>query len=161
MSDVEKNLPLRVVLLGVMSGMRSAAGPATMVRRMSKHPEKFEGTLFQWMADPTQAKLASLAQAGEFVMDKMPFLPARIAPQPLVVRALAGGGAGAAAFIEADKPAPVGWVLGAASAVASSYLFYMARKGITEATGLPDFPVALAEDGLVLAFENVVKGTYT
>src|SRR5215203_2111866 len=113
MSSLEKNLPLRVVLLGVISGMRSAAGPAAMVRRMSTYPEKFKGTWFQRIASPTQAKLASLAQAGEVVMDKMPFLPARTDPLPLAVRALAGGGAGAAAFIEAEKPAPLGLVLGA------------------------------------------------
>jgi uncharacterized membrane protein len=127
---------------------------------MSKHPAKFRETLFQWMANPNMANLASQAQAGEVVMDKLPFLPARIAPLPLAVRALAGGGAGAAAFVEANKPVPVGWVLGAASAVASSFLFYNVRKGITGSSGLPDLPVALAEDGLVLAFENVVKGTY-
>ncbi|MEO5952419.1 MAG: hypothetical protein ABIQ44_08160 [Chloroflexia bacterium] len=160
MSDFEKNVVLRAALLGVMSGMRSAAGPAAMVRRMAKNPKKFEGTVFEWMANSTQATFATLAQVGEVVVDKLPFLPPRTSLQPLVVRALAGGGAGTAAFIEAEKPAPIGWVIGAACAVASSHAFYRARKGVTEATRLPDLPVALAEDGLVLAFERVVQGSY-
>ncbi len=160
MSSLETNVVARAAILGVMSGMRSVAGPAAITRRAAGHPKGFEKSIFWLLANPQMAMLATLGQLVEIVLDKLPILPARIAPLPLLGRAVAGATAGAAAFAEADKPAVAGAAVGVVAAVASSYLFYRVRIGVEKALHVPDLVVAVAEDSGVFALDRAAKRTY-
>ena len=160
MSKLDKNLYLRAAILGAMSGMRSMSGPATITRRAAREPKGFEGTIFGWLTKRPVAVLATLGQVGEMVLDKLPILPNRIDPLPLLGRALLGGSASATAFVEARRPVVLGIALGAGAAVASAHLFYRLRIGASDGLHLPDLVGAVVEDGLVLALEQVAMRTY-
>ena len=160
MSRLEKNLLLRAAILGATSGMRSTAGPATITRRAYEHPKGFDGTIFRLLSKRPVMVLVTLAQLSEFVIDKLPILPDRISPLPLLGRAFYGGAAAAAAFAEARRPLLLGGAIGAFSAVASAHLFYRLRVGAAEVSHLPDPLLAIAEDGVVYALERAVIKTY-
>src|SRR3954451_13009444 len=108
MNSAKKNVYLRALGLGAMSGMRSMAGPLAMSYRASREPKGFKGTWVGWLSYPLTVRLFSLMEVGEIIADKTPFLPSRIAPAPLLGRVSLSAFAGAAAFAEADKPALVG-----------------------------------------------------
>jgi uncharacterized membrane protein len=159
-SNIEKNVFLRAAILGAMSGMRSVAGSATITRRAAREPKGFEDTIFRLLTKRSMSGLATLGQVVEIVLDKLPILPARIAPLPLVGRVFYGGAAGAAAFAEARWPVIVGALLGAGAAVASAHVFYRLRVGASKGLHVSDPIVAIAEDGVVFALERVAMRTY-
>ena len=151
---------MRASLVGVMSGMRSMAGIATLSRHAGAHPKGFRNTIFALLASPVTGKLATAAQFGEIVVDKLPILGSRTDPQPLIGRMVFGAVAGAAAMSEARKPAVLGILIGASSALVSSYAFYWLRRETGKALHLPDPIVALAEDAAVFGFGSLVESTY-
>lgn len=160
MSSVEKNLTLRAAILGTMSGMRSIAGPATITRRAYREARGFNGTIFRLLSAGPVVGLATLAQVSEIVIDKLPILPDRILPLPLLGRAFYGGAAAAAAFAEARRPMIMGAAIGALAAMGSAHLFYRLRMGAGKRLHLPDPLVAIAEDGVVFALARTVLKTY-
>lgn len=76
-------------VLGVVSGMRAALGPALVSHHLSRNRSNDLGRL-NFMCSPTTAALLKVAAAGELVGDKLPMTPARLEPGPLVGRALSG-----------------------------------------------------------------------
>ena len=159
-NTLTNNLLARAILLGTMSGMRSMSAPALMAQRASNHPKGFKGTFFSLLTNKNVATLAALMSLGEIVADKLPIIPTRIKPLPLLGRAQLGAFSGAAAYTEARQSPLVGAAIGALSAVASTHLFYRLRKGITDALHIPDLPVALAEDASVVGLGRTVLSLY-
>jgi uncharacterized membrane protein len=160
MSKAENNLELRAVLLGTMSGMRSISGTTLMSDRAALNQRPFKDSPLEPLASDTAASLFKLASVGEAIADKLPFMPPRIRPLPLLGRALWGGVSGAAAYVEARQPLAQGAALGTASAVVSSFVFYLLRRGVKRVLHLPDLVVALAEDAGVLGIGRVVRRSY-
>jgi uncharacterized membrane protein len=120
---------VRALGIGLVSGLRSMTGPAaTRVR-----------------AGGTPALVVPLLALGELIVDKLPGVPPRTAPPALAVRALAGGFAGAD-LARDDGDERIGFVLGAAGAIAASYLALRLRRAAGAATGLPDPLIAVVED---------------
>src|SRR4051794_21088234 len=120
-------------LLGVVGGIRSMTPPAALAAR---------GLLLR----DSPARFAVLAAAaGEFAADKAPFAPPRTMPPALAGRIVSG------AAPASRLAGPRGAALGAAAAAAGTFGSYHARKGITE-LGVPGTVVALAEDGVAVAF---------
>ena len=97
------------------------------------------------------ANVMSVMSAGEVVADKLPGIPARTAPGPLIVRALLGAVAGGAACSERRDNVAAGAIVGAGAALLAAYGFYHLRRWLTKEVGLPDAAVAVAEDTLALA----------
>jgi uncharacterized membrane protein len=160
MNDKKKNLLLRATILGIMSGMRAASGVATLSRHAVRYPDGFAKTVFKPLASPGLSKLITLGQIGEMAVDKLPFLPSRTDPQPLIGRIFAGGVVGAAVLREAGKPVVPGILIGASSALVSSYAFYLLRRETGKALHLPDPVVAVAEDAAVFGFGALVNSSY-
>ncbi len=111
-------------------------------------PAAFTQSPLKWLGTSRAALIFQCLGAGEIVGDKLPKTPSRLDPGPLFGRALFGGLCGAALCLDADESSALGAVIGAASAVASAFAFYHLRHTLTTDIGLPDFPVALAEDAL-------------
>lgn len=89
----------------------------------------------------------AIAAAGEYIADKLPFIPARVAPAALAGRLLFGAICGAVVAKERNEPPALAIAAGVAGAAAATFAAYYLRKRITQGK-VPDFAVALAEDGI-------------
>jgi uncharacterized membrane protein len=121
-------------LAGVACGLRTFSVPLALAVRGG---------------NPVRAPLA-LAAAGELAADKLPGVPARTAPGPLALRLAAGGFSGHALAGRA------GLAAGVAGAAAGTFAGGRARGALTQRTGLPDWPVAVAEDAVAYALAALV-----
>ena len=125
---------LRALGIGLVSGLRSLTGPAAARVRLGGTP----------------ALVLPLLALGELVADKLPGIPPRTSPPALAARALAGGFAGAS-LVGDEGDRRIGFALGAAGAVAASFLALRLRRAADEATGLPDPLIALVEDAAAIS----------
>ncbi len=138
---------VRFFLLGAVSGLRSLTAPALLSRQIAHHnPQALRQTPLAPLANETTAKVLGALAAGEIVADKLPGIPARIKPGPLVARALSGALAGAAVCAEEQESLASGAAVGALAAVAAAFGAYYLRQYLDNQVGLPDTAVALAED---------------
>lgn len=153
------NLTTQAFVLGVVSGMRAALGPALVSHKLSRQRQLELGRL-NFMRSPKAAAVLKVAAAGELVGDKLPTTPDRIEPGPLAGRAVSGALCGAALSRSARQRALSGALVGALGAVAGACAFYYLRRELTREQGVPDVWVALAEDALALrAGVGVLKGS--
>lgn len=137
--------------MGTVAGLRSMAAPAALSRAVERGDvDGLQDTPLALLGSPKVSKLLTLFEAGELVVDKLPIIPSRISPSPLIGRAASGAVVGAALFVSEGRRAATGGTLGAAAAVASAYAGERLRAQIGQRTGIPDPTVALLEDGLVL-----------
>ncbi|WP_433048775.1 hypothetical protein [Dactylosporangium sp. CS-033363] len=122
----------RAALLGLSSGGRSVAAPAAVAFSSGSRP---------WRA------VTAAAAVGEFVVDKLPNAPSRLAPAPLAGRlAFAGLAAGFLARREGRNPiAPA--LVAAAAAVGGSYAGARWRAYAADRHWAA-LPAALAEDAV-------------
>ncbi len=125
----------RIFALGAVSGMRTLLGPALAAEGASENVK----LLFR------------LLSAGELVGDKLPKTPSRLAPGPLLGRAVSGGAVGYVLCRRAGQSPWLGTALGAGAAVLGAYGGYHARKALGETLHLPDAVVAVGEDALAIA----------
>lgn len=141
----------RAAVMGAITGLRSLIGAALLSNDIShRHNLVLKGTALAPLANDKVSKALSVLSAGEIVADKLPNIPSRIQPGPLIGRALFGALAGAAVFAEERKPVAAGAAVGAAAAVAAAFGAYYLRRWLNEEVGLPDTVIALGEDALAL-----------
>lgn len=138
--------------IGLACGLRSMVGPAELSRHLSELPSNRPvPRASSLLADRSVRESLQLAAAGEMVVDKLPFVPDRIAPGPLIGRALSGAlAAGVLAESRGESRLRCALV-GAVSAVTGAFLGYHLRRAITGRAGVPDLPVALLEDAMAIA----------
>ena len=140
-----------------MAGMRTASAPAFTSHYFASHPSLFlDASPLKGLGRTTTANVLKFMAGGELIADKLPQAPPRTDPAPLSARIVSGGVCGAAVFLAEGEKAEIGAALGAASAVASAFLFMNLRRMIGKAAKLPDPVVALAEDGLMLGIGAAV-----
>jgi uncharacterized membrane protein len=125
--------------LGAIAGMRSMAAPATL-GHLKGRAATFE--------KPAVARTLLALSVGEFIADKLPFLPKRTKTGSLVLR-MASGAICGAIFCSALKRSGIGGaVAGGSAALGATYVFYKLRHAASEQLGVPDPAVALAEDAV-------------
>lgn len=140
--------------LGWAAGMRSMAAPALLSRalegrrRLRQPADALHSTLAR--------RLLTAAAAGEIVGDKMPGMASRTAPRVLAGRIASGALVGAATAAARRASLVPSVLAGVGGAVASSYVMLSVRRAASEATGLPDAAVAVAEDVLTLAMGSAL-----
>jgi uncharacterized membrane protein len=142
--------------LGAVSGLRSVTGLAILSRELSSRRGRSRGRLHRVLALPSTSHLLALMAAGEMLADKLPMIPARIAPLPLAGRMGMGAAAGAAAAEHRRDSLVAGALVGGAAAVAAAYAGYHARRALGRRLSLPDGVVAAAEDGITLTAASVL-----
>src|SRR4051794_8837290 len=124
-------------LLGAAGGMRTFTGPGVLAARSR-------------ILAGTPARYAAIAAAaGEYAADKSPIIPTRVSAPSLVARCASG------AFGGGVLAGPAGAVAGGATAFASTFAAFNARKGLGQLTGVPDPLFGVAEDGLALALAGL------
>jgi uncharacterized membrane protein len=144
------DLVWRTLGLGAIAGMRSMAAPAALSRAAEQGDiGSLEGTLFAALGSPSVSSALRLLEIGELLVDKLPVVPSRTSPLPLLGRAASGALVGGALFASGGRQMMTGGVMGAVSAVAAAYATERLRLQIAERFGIPDFVVALSEDALV------------
>ncbi len=145
----------RALGLGVITGFRSTNALALLSRAKADplfQRERLPGWLFGRLAN----RALSAAAVGEFVVDKLPFVPSRLNRGPLAGRVLGGGIAGVASFRLAEKPAWAGGPPGMAGGLAGSFAGARGRAALVKRTGVPDPLIAVGEDLLALTAGRAV-----
>ena len=142
----------RAALLGAATGIRSQLPLALLARAVSRGELGGEGSPPPaWLQHPRTARLTALSAVGETIGDKLPFVPSRSSPGPLLGRVAFGGLVGWIAMRAEGEGALPGAAVGAAAggllAVAATKL----RAAGVERTGLPDIAWGAGEDVVTLA----------
>ena len=122
---------IRPFASGVVAGLRSMTGPATALRGSS------------W-----QRVLPVLA-ISEFIVDKLPGVPARTIPPALAVRIVTGAVCGAVTSKRCGGSRSLGAILGGAGAVGAAYAGAAYRKAAAE-RNVPPILAGLIEDALAV-----------
>lgn len=149
----------RAAALGAVAGMRSMAAPAAVSRRLASGDGEPDGEIERLLAHPAAPWVLGIASAAEHVADKLPATPNRTDPGPLGGRIASGALCGAVVARRAGESAAVGALVGALAAAAATYAAYEVRRALTADAGLPDLPVALAEDVAAVAVaEAALRG---
>jgi uncharacterized membrane protein len=136
--------------LGAVTGLRSMTGVAALSRDLSerwwlgRHATRLEA----WLADDTVAATATAFAVGELVADKLPGIPDRIEPAPLLGRGLIGATLGAIVAGPDDRLA--GGIIGGAAAITGAYFGWFLRREAGRSTMIPDPVIAIAEDALAV-----------
>ncbi len=144
--------------LGFVAGLRSQTPAALLSQAAVRHPDRLADTPFRLLSQRPVAALLALGALGELVVDKLPIVPDRITPAPLLGRLVFGALAGAVVLAEARRPVPLGAVLGAGGAFVGSHAGYRLRGWLTQRLKVPALLGGLAEDGLALALGRHLAG---
>jgi uncharacterized membrane protein len=83
---------------------------------------------------------------GELVADKLPMIPKRTAPAPLLARIVTGGLCGACLCAAAGQSLVAGALLGGIGGVVGAFLGYNIRRRLVNDLHINDFVVAVCED---------------
>ena len=131
--------------LGAVTGLRSFQSVAWLSREYAHGRVPMGATaLRRWLADDTVCTVVAALSVGELVADKVPGVPARIQPAPLMGRAAIGGAVGALVSGRDDRV--LGAAVGAAAAIAASFGGWFLRTEAARRTRLPDAVFAVIED---------------
>lgn len=150
-SMVEQRTDPKLFGLSVISAMRRAAGPALLAQDFNRRqPPTLAGTQFDFLASETAAGLLSMAAVGEMVIDKMPFVPARISPLPLAGRMASGALVGAALSAERGEDVTRRAIRAALIAGAATFVLYFIRIALGK--GFSTLLSGMLEDAVVLAY---------
>lgn len=142
---------IQVVTLGILAGMRAMAAPAAASTMLNKkHSKHLEHSALHFMESGTTANLLSVMALAEFVGDKMPSAPNRIALPGLISRGLSGALAGAGIYKSAKQNTIAGALLGGITAIAASYGSFYLRRALVKQVHLLDPIIGSIEDAIVL-----------
>jgi uncharacterized membrane protein len=147
----QSKILLRSAALGFAGGLRSQMPLLALsgaARRGEFAPDATG--LLRHLRNRT-VRLGALAAAiGEAIADKTPYVPSRIEPGPLAGRIAVGAMSGAVFARGNAAPVPAALALGGLAAALGSFAGFGLRTRIGPKLGLPDLPVALAEDAAAL-----------
>jgi uncharacterized membrane protein/uncharacterized protein (UPF0548 family) len=146
--------------LAGVAGLRSMLPLALLSARLTR--TRPPAAPFGLLARPRVSQALALAAAGELLVDKLPFVPARTAPLPLAGRMAAGALVAVAASEVGRTPSASSssrpgfarsWLLpalaGAAAALATTLAGHRFRTAGAN-RNVPDLPLALVEDAVGL-----------
>nr|WP_282183970.1 DUF4126 family protein [Azospirillum sp. OGB3] len=141
-------------MIGAVSGSRTLLGPAAVSwAAYGGWLDLSESWLF-FLGHPVSPWVFTVMAVGELITDKLPTTPSRKRPFPFASRIAGGAIAGAAIGANAGAWVP-GLIAGGLGAVASTLLFYEARRRMAAAFGR-DRPAALIEDAVALTVALLV-----
>jgi uncharacterized membrane protein len=142
--------------IGAVAGLRAMLAPALVGRALERAGAAGRELTSRALASPAAGVILSALAALELLADKLPTTSARIAPAPLVARAVSGAWAASAVAAEQrqrrGRRSRIATALsGAAAAVATAVAGHRLRRWVRHRTGLPDAIVGLVEDAAAVA----------
>ncbi len=142
-----------LVLLATATGARSILGLAATTRAFETHAPTAGESKPTRLLRGDGARLALTACAAlELVADKLPFIPNRTDPAPLVGRVVAGALIGVAVSDLSHRNRTTGALVGAATALCSAYATFHLRQALMDA--LPPVTAALVEDTMMVGIAS-------
>jgi uncharacterized membrane protein len=138
--------------IGIVAGLRSLTAPAVVAWGAYLSWLNLHGSALAFMGSTTAVAIFSLLAIGELVADKLPMLPSRTAPAPLLARIITGGLCGACLCAAAGKSLIVGALLGGMGGVIGAFVGYAVRKRLVNNLHIKDFVIAVCEDLLNIGF---------
>lgn len=143
----------RAALLGAATGIRSQL-PLALLARAASRGEIALGEAtpapLAWLRHPKAAPLTRFSAVGETIGDKLPFVPARSKPGPLLGRVALGGLVGALASQAEGAAVLPGTLVGAAAGGLLAVAATKIRAAGVKRTGLPDPVWGALEDAATL-----------
>lgn len=147
----------RAAGLGVLAGLRSATPLAVIVRATASGQfRRLERTPLRLLRSARARRLAPFMAGGEWIVDKLPFVPSRIASGPLLGRAMFGGLVGAVSALDAERPVVPGLIAGSAGAIVGSFGGYRCRVWLGRRLKVADPLIGSVEDVLALGGTRAV-----
>lgn len=148
-----ENIRLNYVFLlafgiGIVAGLRSLTAPAVVAWGAHLSWLNLDGTPLAFMGSTTAVAIFSLLAIAELVADKLPMIPKRTAPAPLIGRIITGGLCGACLCAAEAKLLFVGTLLGGIGGVIGAFLGYNIRRRLD--LHVKDTVVAVCEDVVAL-----------
>lgn len=141
----------QVVGIGTLAGMRTSSAPVIASQILSHHHSKrLESSPLNFMQSKTVANVLTVLSVGELIVDKLPSTPNRTKPAGIIFRGLSGALAGASIYKASGNNVLTGTLIGAASAVASTYISLLLRKSIVKNTSIIDPIIGAIEDAMVV-----------
>ncbi|MVN91922.1 DUF4126 family protein [Mucilaginibacter aquatilis] len=137
--------------LGAIAGSRSMAAPAITSHILSQHKSvAMEHSPLSFMQSDKTATAFKLLAVAEFVGDKMPTAPNRVALPALTGRFLTGALAGASVYKAGGGNAALGALLGGGAAILSTFGSFYLRKATVKSSHILDPLIGGLEDALVV-----------
>ncbi|WP_299754939.1 DUF4126 family protein [uncultured Pontibacter sp.] len=147
---MEKTL-YKTLAMGALAGMRSLSAPALLSRALNENKNgALAATPLKYLQNKYVANTLTGLAATELLGDKIPGVPDRIEVPSLLFRATSGAVVGAAVYASNHEKLLKGAAIGAAAAVAATYLSFYLRKTLCEKTTIADPVIGALEDALVL-----------
>lgn len=150
-----------VMALGALAGGRSMLPLALVSQGLGARSAARLPGLLSRLGSPGAKNGLALAALLELVGDKLPGVPARVAPLPLAGRVLSGAVAGFVIARASQRPPALLTALGAACAVAGTLGSYWLRKTATERLSSSSAYTGLVEDVLMLMGARVIATRLT
>ncbi len=146
-----------VLLLGVVTGMRSMTAIAALVWAvwLGLIPEQGWAT---WAAHLVVVILFTIFALGEYIVDTLPKTPRRTELGPALVRVVVGALVGAMAAAAIDEPVAGGIIFGAGGAIIGTWGGFFVRMTVARVLR-HDLPAALLESAsaIALAILGIVR----
>ena len=139
-----------IPLLGVATGARSMTPIAVICWFAWLKLLPVEHTWAFWCGSLISVVLFTIFALGEYIGDKLPRTPSRIAPGPLAARVVFGGLVGAIVATSLHGSIAEGIILGVIGAVIGSFGGYHVRHFLVFHNKCRDWPVAILEDFCVV-----------
>lgn len=139
---------LLAVGIGIVAGLRSLTAPAVVAWGAYIGWLNLHGSPLAFMGSTIAVAIFSLLAIGELIADKLPIIPKRTAPAPLLARIITGGLCGACLCIAAGQSLVVGAILGGIGGIVGAFLGYGIRRRLS--SHMKDLPVALCEDAVAI-----------
>jgi uncharacterized membrane protein len=134
--------------IGILAGLRSLTAPAVVAWGAHLSWLNLHGSPLAFMGSTTAVVVFSLLAIGELVADKLPVIPKRTAPAPLMARVLTGALCGACLCAAARKSLLAGALLGGIGGIVGAFLGYGVRRRL--GLHIKDAVVAVCEDAIAI-----------
>ena len=130
--------------IGIVAGLRSLTAPAVVAWGGYLSWLNLHGSSLAFMGSTTAVGIFSVLAISELVADKLPMIPKRTAPVPLIARIITGGLCGACLCASAGQSLIIGAFLAGIGAVVGAFLGYGIRRRLD--LRINDPVVAVCED---------------
>ncbi len=146
-----------IPLLGLVTGLRTMTAMMVLCWFAYRGHLPVEGTWAFWSGNLITAVVFSVLAVGEYIGDKLPKTPNRIAPGPLMARLVLGGLVGAivAPGIEGSI------LLGGGGALLGAFGGFLIRRALGQNLECKDWHVAVTEDILAAGCAILAMGVVT